>query len=125
MTKLAPRRFNVAVVLEYIAKTFLLRFIVLLAGMAVIMQTLDLLSESADLLAADGATAASLWRYTSLRLPMMIGQVVSFSALLAALLTFASMSQHSEIVVMQSTGLSAFRIIFPMIGVCTGIALFH
>jgi lipopolysaccharide export system permease protein len=125
MTLLRARSLSPPVLLEYIAKTFLMRFAILLAGLAIIMQALDLLAESADLLAADGASTASLWRYTSLRLPMMIAQVVSFAALLASLLTFASLAQHSEIVVMQSTGLSAFRIIFPMMGTCALIALFH
>ena len=125
MTQLRRRFFTVPVILEYLAKAFLLRFIVLLAGLAIIMQALDLLAESADLLAADGASSESLWRYTVLRLPQMIGQVVSFAALLASLLTFANLSQHSEIVVMQSTGLSAFRLVFPLMGVCMAIALIH
>jgi lipopolysaccharide export system permease protein len=125
MAQLRIRRYSPPVLLEYIAKTFLLRFVVLLAGLAIIMQALDLLAESADILAGDGASSESLWRYTVLRLPMMVGQVVSFAALLASLLTFAVMAQHSEIVIMQSTGLSAFRIIFPMMGVCAFIALTH
>jgi lipopolysaccharide export system permease protein len=119
------RRFTPPVILEYIAKTFLLRFIVLLAGLAIIMQGLDLLAESANILAADGASTESLWRYSILRIPNLITQVVSFAALLAALLTFVGFAQHSEIIVMQSTGLSAFRIIGPMMGICTIIALVH
>ena len=125
MTRLQHNKHSIPVLLEYIAKTFLVRFLILLLGISVIMQALDVLSQSGDILAADGATTASLWRFTIIRYPQMISNVVAFSALLAALVTLANLAQHSEVVVMQSSGLSAFRIIFPMMGVCAGVAIVH
>ena len=125
MTRLQHSKHSIPVLLEYIAKTFLVRFLILLLGISVIMQALDVLSQSGDLLAPDGATTASLWRFTIIRYPQMISNVVAFSALLAALVTLANLAQHSEVIVMQSSGLSAFRIIFPMMGVCAVVALIH
>ncbi|MBI1181781.1 MAG: LPS export ABC transporter permease LptG [Alphaproteobacteria bacterium] len=125
MTRLQQHRLEVPVLLEYIAKTFLVRFLVLLFGIAVIMQALDVLSQSGDVLAPDGAGMASIWRFTMLRFPQMISNVVGFSALLATLITCTTLAQSSEIAVMQAAGLSSFRIIFPMMGVCAVAAVIH
>jgi lipopolysaccharide export system permease protein len=58
-------------------------------------------------------------------LPQMLSNLVGFSALLATIITCVTLAQSSEIVVMQSAGLSSFRIIFPMMGVCAVAAVFH
>ncbi|MDX1580073.1 MAG: LPS export ABC transporter permease LptG [Alphaproteobacteria bacterium] len=125
MSRLAKSRFSVPVLSEYVAKMFFMRFLVLLIGLAVVLQTLDLLSQSGDILAAEGADNSSIWRFTLLRMPQMMSNVVAFSALLATLITSASLAQHSEITVMKSTGLSALRIILPMMGVCLLISIVH
>lgn len=123
--RLAVPSFSVSVLQMYLGKTFLIRFLVLLAGLSTVLQSLDVLSQSGDILAADGATAASLWRFAGLRLPQMISNVVAFSALLAAIITCSSYAQHSEVIVMKSAGLSSFRIVLPMMAVCGGIAVAH
>jgi lipopolysaccharide export system permease protein len=125
MTRLQQTRMSIPVLLEYIAKTFLVRFLVLLFGIAVIMQALDVLSQSGDVLAPDGAGIGSIWRFTALRFPQMVSNVVGFSALLATLITCTTLAQSSEVAVMQASGLSSFRIIFPMMGVCAVVAVIH
>ncbi len=125
MTRLQSHKTSVPVLLEYIAKTFLSRFLILLIGLAVIMQALDLLSQTGDVLAPADAGLESVWRVTVLRFPAILSNVVPFSALLATLLTATALAQHSEIAVMQASGLSAFRIIFPMMGVAAVIAVLH
>jgi len=118
-------RFKIPVLFTYIARTFLLRFLVLLIGLSVVLESLDVLSQSSEILAADGATSASLWRFAALRTPQMISTVASFAALLAVIITCSVYAQHSEVVVMQTAGLSSFRFVYPMMGTCAIIALAH
>ena len=125
MTRLQQHRLSIPVLLEYIGKMFLVRFLVLLFGIAMIMQALDVLSESGDILEPAGAGMDSIWRFTVLRFPQMVSNVIGFSALLTTLITCTTLAQSSEVAVMQSSGLSSFRIIFPMMGVCAVAAVFH
>lgn len=117
--------FSVSVLQMYLGRTFFMRFLMLLIGLSVVLESLDVLSQSGDILAAEGATSASLWRFAALRFPQMIANVVAFSALLATIITCSSFSQHSEVIVMKSAGLSSFRIVLPMMAVCAGIAAMH
>ena len=55
----------------YLARLFLLRSLAVLAGLVVILQTLDLLGESGKILAYAGNGDAEVWRYVSLRLPQL------------------------------------------------------
>lgn len=109
----------------YIGRIYLVRFLVLFLGVAVVLQALDLLAESGNVLAGEGAGIGSLWRYATLRLPQILAELPPFTALLATLVTFAALAQHGEIIIMQGTGLSPFRILAPMILVSAFIAIAH
>ena len=109
----------------YLAKLFIMRFLVLLLGLATILQMLDLLSRSDDILAGDGAQIGDLWRYALLRFPQIASQFSPFTALLAAIFTFVVLNQHSEIIIIKASGWSAFRIILPMTLICALIACLH
>lgn len=110
---------------RYVAKVFLSRFVVLFIGIAVVLLALDMLRRSGDVLAADGASLASLWRYMALRLPQILAELPPFATLLATLISFAALSQHSEVIIMQVAGMSAFRILVPMVAVTVVIAILH
>tara|TARA_R110000782_G_scaffold167129_4_gene259127 strand:- start:13585 stop:14685 length:1101 start_codon:yes stop_codon:yes gene_type:complete len=107
----------------YMARTFLVRSFAVLAMLAVVLMTLDLLGESGKVLAAPGNGEAELWRYTGLRLPQIIATFLPFSVLLGTLITLATMNQHSEIVSMKAAGLSAHQILAPLIAAAMGIAI--
>ncbi|NOZ42089.1 MAG: LPS export ABC transporter permease LptG [Alphaproteobacteria bacterium] len=109
----------------YIAKLFAARYIVILIGLVATLQMLDLLSESDDILAGQGATYADLWRYVTLRTPTLLSLFSPFVALLSAIMCLAALNVHSEIVIMKASGWSAFRIITPMIMVSLLIASLH
>ncbi|GER08560.1 LPS export ABC transporter permease LptG [Iodidimonas muriae] len=109
----------------YIARVFLLRFFSLAIGVAVVLQMLDLLTQSDAILAAQDNGNEALWRYIFLRFPDLLSRFIPFSALLAVLLTLATLAQHSEIVVMKASGMSAHRILLPLVLTCGAIALFH
>ena len=99
----------------YMAKTFVLRSLAVLAALVIILQTLDLLGESGKILRQPGNGDAQLWYYVSLRLPQLVQRFLPFSALLGALITLATMNQNSEIVSMKAAGISAHQIIAPLI----------
>ena len=77
--------------------------------------TLDLLGESGKILKVPGNGEAELWRYISLRVPVLISRFLPFSVLLGTLIAFVGLNQHSEVVAMKAAGLSAHQILAPMI----------
>jgi lipopolysaccharide export system permease protein len=76
---------------------------------------LDLLGESGKILAVPGNGEAELWRYVSLRVPMLVSRFLPFAVLLGTLITFTTMNQNSEVIAMKAAGLSAHQILAPLI----------
>jgi lipopolysaccharide export system permease protein len=99
----------------YMARLFLVRTLAVLLMLVLILQTLDLLGESGKILAVAGNNEADLWRYIGMRAPQIIARFLPFSVLLATLITFATLSQNSEVVAMKAAGLSAHQILAPLI----------
>ncbi|MGL4543152.1 MAG: LPS export ABC transporter permease LptG, partial [Polymorphobacter sp.] len=95
-----------------------------LAGLVVILQTLDLLGESSNILAA-GNTEAQLWYYVSLRAPQIAALFLPFSVLLGTLVTLATLNQNSEVVIFKSAGISAHQILAPLVFAALGIAVLN
>ncbi len=109
----------------YLAKLFISRYIIILIGLVATLQMLDLLSESDDILAGDGAVNADLWHYVTLRTPTLLSLFSPFVALLAAIISLAGLNIHSEIIIMKASGWSAFRIITPLLLMSLLIASLH
>ncbi len=99
----------------YTGKMFMVRTFAFLAGLALILMTLDLLGESGRILAIPGNGEAELWKYVSLRMPQIIALFLPFSVLLATLLTFMTLNQNSEITIFKAAGISAHQILAPLI----------
>ena len=99
----------------YLARLFLTRSFAVLAGLVLILMTLDLLGESGKILAQPGNGDADLWRYISLRIPMLVARFLPFSVLLGTLITLAALNQHSEVIAMKAAGISAHQIIAPLV----------
>ncbi|MGE4429291.1 MAG: LPS export ABC transporter permease LptG [Sphingobium sp.] len=99
----------------YMARSFLVRSLAVLAMLAVVLMTLDMLGESGKILAVAGNGEEELWRYIGLRLPQIVARFLPFSVLLGTLITLATMNQHSEIISMKAAGLSAHQILAPLI----------
>ena len=99
----------------YMARLFLVRTLAVLAALVLILMTLDLLGESGKILAQPQNGDAELWRYVSLRIPMLIARFLPFAVLLGTLITLAALNQHSEVISMKAAGISAHQIIAPLI----------
>ena len=99
----------------YMARMFLVRIFAVLAIFVLVLQTLDLLGESGDILAVKGNGQAALLYYVSLRAPQIIEFVLPFSVLFATIITLATLNQNSEVVAMKSSGLSAHQVLAPLL----------
>src|ERR1043166_8435743 len=106
----------------YMVRLFLTRSLAVLVALVLILMTLDLLGESAKILAVPGNTDADLWRYVSFRIPMLISRFLPFSVLLGTLIAFVGLNQHSEVVAMKAAGLSAHQILAPLVVASIGLA---
>ena len=99
----------------YLIRLFLTRSAAVLVLLVIILMALDLLGESGKILRVEGNGEAELWRYVSLRVPLLIQKFLPFSVLLGTLIIFTGLSQHSEVVAMKASGLSAHQILAPLI----------
>src|SRR5688572_33494295 len=106
----------------YLVRLFLTRTFAVLALLVLVLMSLDLLGESGKILRVEGNGEAELWRYVSLRVPLLIQRFLPFSALLGTLIALVNLNQHSEIVAMKSAGLSAHQILAPMLLASLGLA---
>ncbi len=99
----------------YIARLFITRILGVLVMLVLVLQMLDLLSESGKILAVPGNGEAQLWSYVSMRTPQLIARFLPYSVLLATLFTFFPLNQNSEVVAMRAAGLSAHQILAPLL----------
>ena len=106
----------------YMVRLFLTRSLAVLVALVLILMTLDLLGESAKILAVPTNSDADLWRYVSYRLPMLTSMFLPFSVLLGALIAFVGLNQNSEVVAMKAAGLSAHQILAPLIVASIGLS---
>ena len=68
----------------YAARLFLTRSLAVLIMLVMVLMMLDLLGESGKILKVPGNGEAELWRYVSLRVPILISRFLPFSVLLGA-----------------------------------------
>ncbi|MBB3763124.1 LPS export ABC transporter permease LptG [Sphingomicrobium lutaoense] len=106
----------------YMVKLFVTRSLAVLIALVMVLMMLDLLGESGKILAVEGNGEAELWRYVSLRLPLLASRFLPFSVLLGTLIAFTSLNQHSEVISMKAAGLSAHQILAPLIVASVALA---
>lgn len=99
----------------YLARLFITRILAVLVMLVLILQMLDLLSESGNILGYPGNGEAQLWTYVSLRIPQLIARFLPYSVLLATIITLATLNQNSEVISMKAAGMSAHQILAPLV----------
>lgn len=99
----------------YLARLFVTRILGVLLLLVLVLQMLDLLSESGRVLSYPGNGEAQLWHYVSLRVPQLIARFLPYSVLLATLFTFWPLNTNSEVIAMRAAGLSAHQILAPLL----------
>ena len=106
----------------YLAKTFVVRIVAVLLMLVLVLQALDMLSESGNILAVPGNGQTQLWEYLSLRVPQLVARFLPYSVLLATIITLATLNQNSEVIAMKAAGLSAHQVLAPLILAATVVA---
>lgn len=106
----------------YMARLFLTRTFAVVLALVLVLQTLDLLTESGKILAVAGNDGGDVWTYIGLRAPQIIAFVLPFSILLGTLITLAALNQNSEIVSLKAAGLSAHQVLAPLLLASIGVA---
>ncbi|WP_226018514.1 LPS export ABC transporter permease LptG [Novosphingobium sp. FKTRR1] len=99
---------------QYIGRMFAVRIVAVMLMLVLILQMLDLLSESGHILAAPGNGQAQLWTYVMLRIPQLISRFLPYSVLLATIITLMQLNQNSEVIAMKAGGLSAHQVLAPL-----------
>ncbi|HVR89757.1 MAG TPA: LPS export ABC transporter permease LptG [Novosphingobium sp.] len=99
----------------YLARLFIVRILGVLVMLVLVLQMLDLLSESGKILGHKGNGEAELWTYVTLRTPQLIARFLPYSVLLATIITLATLNQNSEVVAMKAAGLSAHQVLAPLL----------
>ena len=107
----------------YLSRLFIGRIVSVLLMLVMVLQLLDLLSESGRILAHPGNGEAQIWTYVSLRVPQLVARFLPYSVLLATLFTFFPLNQNSEIIAMRAAGLSAHQILAPMMATAMVVSL--
>ena len=107
----------------YMGRMFLVRTFAILAAIVFVLQFLDLLGETTNIVAHPGNGTPEVLHYISLRLPGIISQFLPFSVLLGTILTLSTMNQNSEIVALKASGLSAHQVLAPLILAGFGVAI--
>jgi lipopolysaccharide export system permease protein len=83
--------------------------------LVVVLQSLDLLSESGKILANPANGNPELWYYISLRAPQLAARFLPYSVLLATIITLATLNQNSEVIIMKAVGLSPHQVLAPLL----------
>jgi lipopolysaccharide export system permease protein len=107
----------------YMARMFLVRTFAILGALVLVLQSLDLLTESGRILAQAGNGDAEIWRYVSLRIPQIASTFLPYSVLGASILTLTQLNQNSEVIAMKASGLSAHQVLAPLLLTGIGVAI--
>ncbi len=107
----------------YMMRLFLVRTFGILAALVLVLQALDLLGQTGNILAYKGNGQAQVWHYVALRVPQIVATFLPFAVLLGTLLTLAQMNQNSEIIAMKAAGLSAHQVLAPLVMAAFGVAV--
>ncbi len=103
---------------RFILRAVALRILAALAVLFAILQILDLLDATTDVLDR-GLGAAGVAQYAVLRAPGLIVQALPIAVLAGSLLAFAQLARESAIIAMRASGISIYRIV----GSATPVAL--
>ena len=99
----------------YLVRLFVTRIIGVLVLLVLVLQMLDLLTESGKIMGFAGNGQAELGRYVLLRAPQLIARFLPYSVLLATIITLATLNQNSEVISMKAAGLSAHQVLAPLL----------
>jgi lipopolysaccharide export system permease protein len=107
---------------RYILKKFLIILSYNLLAFIVIFIVIDLI-ENLDKFLSYQAALKNVFFYYIYYIPYIIILTLPISMLLSSLFTLGSMAQHNELVAIQTSGVSLYRIIFPLLLLALAISI--
>jgi lipopolysaccharide export system permease protein len=108
---------------RYLMRAFLARFVGLLLGLVLFLQTLDLLAQANEVLAGGGAPLDSMLRYVMLRAPSLVETVAPLAGLLGALTALVTLAKNSEVLAMRAAGRSVLSLVGGLVAVGTALSI--
>lgn len=110
-----PRLWPPSLVVRYISRLFLVRFVFVLVGITALAELLDLFANADEIMKQEHHAVAALARYGLLRLPEIITVMAAPSAGLAALLALGTLVRHHELVSLKAAGVSQLRLVVALL----------
>ncbi len=95
---------------RFILKVVGFRILAALAVLFVVLQVLDLLDATTDVLER-GLGVGGVMRYAALRAPSLLIQAMPIAVLAGSLLAFTQLGRENAIIAMRASGISTFRLI--------------
>lgn len=108
---------------RYVAKEFIRLFFFILALLTSLFLIVEFF-ERIRMFLSNNASLFPMISYFFFSVPLMISQTIPFAVLLAALMTFSTLSKNSEIVAMKANGVSLYRTSLPVVLICIVISVF-
>lgn len=106
----------------YVLRLVALRTLAAAVILAAILQILDLLDVTADILERDLGLEGVV-RYALLRLPALIRQAAPLAMLVGAIFAFAQLARDNAVVAMRAAGVSLYRLVLMTVPAAIGVAL--
>lgn len=104
---------------RYVARTLLIRLGLLVFGLAALMSMFEFLSDGDKIIADSQSVVWPIARYSLLRLPEILSEIIPIAAILSGLLTFAELARRHELTAIQTIGMSKLqlaRAVLPVAG---------
>ncbi|MEZ5829911.1 MAG: LptF/LptG family permease [Dongiaceae bacterium] len=111
--------------MRYALKTFLWNFAVLWISFTSLLQVVDLLSNSDEVLDRHPRDAAAVVEYAVYRLPELAVYLIPFSVLMAALLSLAKFERGNETLALKSAGAPYYQILLTFLPAVGLVAALH
>jgi lipopolysaccharide export system permease protein len=115
----------IATVSRYSSRSLVTHLVMTLLGCVALLELLDLLNNSDDIIARHGNHVSALAKYAGLRLPDITSFILPFAVLIAAQLMLAKFARDNEILALKASGLSFYRLLSTLIPVGLAIGALH
>jgi lipopolysaccharide export system permease protein len=109
---------------RYLRSLLAVRTIGALLALGGLLQVLDLLDTTTDILSR-GQGLRGILQYSALRSPTVLLQALPIAALIGAVFSFSALAKQNEVVAMRAAGLPFRRAVLALLPVVLGVALLH
>lgn len=108
----------------YIARRFLLGFLLVLGTIAAIIFLLDIVEQLRRSVGHSDITFEIIIQLALLQLPTTVEKVVPFAVLFGGMYAFWKLTRTSELVVARASGISVWQFLFPAVLTALGVGMF-